>query len=102
MKEKVLVEHVAILENMLKEFKEAKEKGKQTNENDVRARSIEKIEDITERLEQYIRNNEDLLQQISGREIDISTKVNWNDIVRPQHFEEDLEEEIKKLKTKVA
>ncbi|WP_029035603.1 hypothetical protein [Salinimicrobium terrae] len=88
------------LENLLEDFKEAKARGKETNSNQVRAESISDIEEITQRLENYIRSNEELLEQITGTEIELARKISWNDVVRPSHFEEDLRKEIINLKKK--
>lgn len=76
--------------------------GKETNSNKERARSISEIEEIVKKLEDYMRSNEELLQQITGRDIELAREVDWNDVVRPSHFEEDLEAEISKLKEKVS
>lgn len=100
MKTKEIENHINWLENLLKEFQKVKKKGKETNSNEERAQSINDIEEITRKLEVYIRNNEDLLELMTGTEIELAREVDWNDVVRPAHFEEDLEEEIKKLKKK--
>lgn len=90
--------HISWLENLLKDFRQAKKRGKETNDNQVRAQSISDIEEITRRLESYIRNNEELLEVITGTEIDLARNIDWNDVVRPDHFEEDLQEAIKTLR----
>lgn len=86
------------LENMLRDFKRAKAEGKTTNSNEVRAKSILEIEEITQKLESYIQSKPELLEQITGTKIDLARKVEWNEVVRPAHFEEDLAAEIEKLK----
>lgn len=96
-----LEDSIAWLENLLREFQEATKKGKETNSNEVRAKSISDIEEITRRLEGYIRNNNDLLELITGKELDVATKIDWDDVVRPTHFEEDLRGIIKQLKKEV-
>lgn len=101
MTNKQLEDTIAWLENLLREFREAKREGKETNSNEVRAESISKIEETTRRLESYMRNNNELLERISGKDIDVATKIDWDDVVRPAHFEEDLQEMIKNLKKKV-
>lgn len=98
MKREKLDRHIEWLENLLQEFEEAKKQGKETNSNEERVKSIERIEEVTQRLETYIQNNEDLLEVISGSKIEIAREIEWNEVVRPQHFAEDLQEEIKKLK----
>lgn len=98
MKKQEIKEAISRLEDLLKDFREAKAKGKETNSNEVRARSITDIEEITQRLEAYMRHNEELLQLINGKEITLTREIEWNDVVRPSHFEEDLETEIAKLK----
>lgn len=90
--------HISWLENLLRDFREATEKGKKTNSNEERAKSISEIEEITRRLETYIRNNEDLLEIITGSRIELAREVDWNDVVRPAHFEEDLQESISTLR----
>lgn len=102
MKNKELEGHIAWLEGLLQSFKEAKKRGKETNKNEVRAQSISDIEEITERLEVYIRNNESLLKLITGTEIEQAREIDWNDVVRPAHFEEDLQEEIRKLREEAS
>lgn len=102
MKDRDLKAHIASLEKMLQKFREAKERGKETNTNEVRAQSIQDIEEITKKLEVYIRNNPELLQLIAGTENEPDIKISWDDIVRPEHFEKDLQEEIRKLKGKVS
>lgn len=92
---------IAWLENLLREFEEAKRKGKETNSNEVRAKSISEIEQITRRLEDYIRNNEDLMELITGKKIAVATEIDWDDVVRPAHFEEDLRGMINRLKKEV-
>ena len=72
--------HISWLENLLRDFREATEKGKKTNSNEERAKSISEIEEITRRLETYIRNNEDLLEIITGSRIELareSTGMMW-------------------------
>lgn len=102
MKNTDLKQAIEYLEDLLTDFKEAKAKGKETNSNKERAESIAEIEEITQRLETYIRNNEDLLEEITGTEIELARNVAWNDVVRPAHFEEDLEKEINNLKKKAS
>lgn len=102
MEKKDIKEAVAWLEDLLKDFQKAKTIGKKTNDNAERAQSIADIEEIIERLETYIRNNEELLEQITGTKIEVAREVDWNDVVRPAHFEEDLQGEITKLKKQVA
>lgn len=102
MEKKKLESGIARLEDILKDFREAKTMGKETNSNKERAQSISEIEDITRQLETYIRNNDELLEQITGSKIELTGNIDWNDIVRPEHFEEDLEGEIIKLKKQVS
>lgn len=102
MEKQDLKEAISWLEDLLKDFQKAKAMGKKTNDNKERAQSIADIEEITERLETYIRNNEELLEQITGTKIEVAREVDWSDIVRPSHFEEDLQGEINKLKKQVA
>lgn len=102
MEKKNLQQYISQLEKLLQEFREAKAMGKETNSNKERARSISEIEEIVKKLEDYMRSNEELLQQITGTDIELARKVEWNDVVRPSHFEEDLEAEINKLKEKVS
>ena len=89
---------ISWMENLLGDFREAKERGKETNSNEERVQSISDTEEITQRLETYIRNNEELLEEISGARVDRADEIDWDDIVRPKHFEEDLVAEINKLK----
>jgi hypothetical protein len=89
---------VAWLEDLLADFQDAKSRGKKTNSNEERVRSIAEIKEVTEKLETYVRNDEELLKEITGIEIELAREVEWNDIVRPTHFEEDLRTEIEKLK----
>ena len=102
MKNKELGGHIAWLKGLLQDFKEATKRGKETNKNEVRAQSISDIEEITARLEVYIRNNENLLKLITGTEIEQAREIDWNDVVRPAYFEEDLQEEIRKLKEEAS
>lgn len=90
--------HISWLENLLEDFREARKRGKDTNSNKERAQSISDIEEITGRLETYMRNNEDLLEHITGTDIELARNIDWNDVVRPTHFEEDLQEAINTLK----
>lgn len=98
MKSRELEEHISRLEDLLKDFQEAKTKGKNTNENEERAQAIAEIEGITRRLEEYMQSNDELLSVISGSNVDPSTEIEWNNIVRPAHFEEDLKGVIDRLK----
>ncbi|GHA27700.1 hypothetical protein GCM10007103_06410 [Salinimicrobium marinum] len=100
MKNKEKEIHVSWLKNLLQNFQETTKKGKETNSNEERARAISEIEEITGKLETYIRNNEDLLEVITGSSIELAREVNWNDVVRPTHFEEDLQEMLSTLKEK--
>lgn len=90
--------HVSWLERLLQNFLAARKRGKETNDNKERARSIAEIQKITSSLEQYIQNDEDLLKQITGSEIELARAVDWDDVVRPTHFEEDLRNIIQKLR----
>ena len=101
MKKKDLEKSVSNLTNILEDFREAKARGKATNSNEERAQSISDIKEITRRLETYVQNNPELLEQITGTKIEIARNIEWNDVVRPAHFEEDLSTEIDKLKEKV-
>ncbi len=38
------------------------------------------------------------MEIIAGTNVEITSGIEWNEIVRPDHFEEDLQEEINKLK----
>ena len=102
MKKQKFEQSISDLENILRDFKEAKARGKATNSNEERVQSISDIEGITQRLETYIRNNDELLEEITGSKIELARDVEWNDVVRPAHFEEDLSGEIDKLKKKVS
>lgn len=102
MKKQEIEEAISRLEDLLEDFQIAKAKGKETNSNEVRAQSIKDIEEVTKRLETYMRHNEELLELISGEHITLAGEIEWNDIVRPSHFEEDLEAEIAKLKEKIS
>ena len=90
--------HVSWLENLLQNFLEIRKRGKETNDNKERARSISDIQEVTSRLQDYIRNDEDLLKHITGTQIELARAVDWDDVVRPTHFEEDLRSIIGKLK----
>lgn len=98
MKRQKLDDHILWLENLLKDFQEVKNRGKETNSNDERAKSIADIEKITEKLETYIRNNNELLEILSPSKIEVAREIEWDDIVRPAHFEEDLEEIIETVR----
>ena len=98
MKNKEKETHILWLESLLQNFRATTTKGKATNSNEVRAQSISEIEEITRRLETYIRNNEELLQGITRSKIELAREMDWNDVVRPTHFEEDLQEIISDLK----
>lgn len=102
MEKKKLEQSISWLEDLLRDFKAAKKRGKETNSNEERAQSISDIEGITQRLETYIRNNDELLEEITGTKIELARDIEWNDVVRPAHFEEDLDSEINKLKEKVS
>lgn len=101
MEKRRLENGIKYLEKLLSDFREAKARGKETNSNEERAKSISDIEEITQKLETYMRNNKELLEQIAGSEIEVAQEIEWNDVVRPAHFEEDIEKEINKLKKKV-
>lgn len=101
MEKKDLEQSILYLENILEDFREATARGKATNTNEERAQSISDIEEITRRLETYIQNNPELLEQITGTKIELARSIQWSDVVRPAHFEEDLTAEIGKLKKKV-
>ena len=101
MKKNELEQAISILEDILEDFRQAKVRGKSTNTNEERARSISDIKEITRRLETYIRNKPELLEEITGTKIELARSIEWNDVVRPSHFEEDLSTEIDKLKEKV-
>ncbi len=98
MKKKELEQAVDYLEGVLRDFREARARGKATNSNEERAQSISDIEEITQRLETYFKNKPELLEQITGTKIEVAKDIGWNDVVRPDHFEEDLQEEINKFK----
>ena len=100
MEKKKLQQHISHLEKLLQNFREVKARGKETNSNKERARSISEIEELVQNLEDYMRNNEELLQQMTGKEIELAREVDWNDVIRPSNFEEDLKAEISKLKKK--
>ncbi|UJH90980.1 hypothetical protein LZ575_20240 [Antarcticibacterium sp. 1MA-6-2] len=102
MEKKKIENAVNWLEALLKDFQKAKAMGKKTNDNAERAQSITDIEEITEKLETYIRNNEGLLEQLTGTNIEVVGEIDWNDVVRPSHFEEDLQGEIDKLKKQIS
>lgn len=102
MKKIELEQAVAKMENLLREFREAKTRGKETNSNEERVQSISDIKEITQRLETYIRSNDELLEEISGIKVDRPGEIDWDDIVRPKHFEEDLAGEIDKLKKRAS
>ncbi|MDT0688790.1 hypothetical protein RM549_03285 [Salegentibacter sp. F188] len=102
MKKNEIEQATVWLENLLDEFKKTRAMGKKTNSNEERAQSIAEIKEITQRLEAYIRNNEKLLEEIAGTEIELARNISWNEVVRPAHFEEDLTKEIDKLKKQVS
>lgn len=98
MKKEQLQQAIIQMEEFLRNFKEAKEKGQETNSNHERAQSISEIEEITGKLETFFQNNKELLKLIAGKDVNLSREIKWSDIVRPAHFEEDLQAEINKLK----
>ena len=102
MKKKEIEQAVTWLEKLLLDFREAKTRGKETNSNEERVESINDIEKITRKLETYLHNHPPLLEEISGTKVDRIEDVDWDDIVRPKHFEEDLVLEINKLKQKAS
>ena len=102
MDKKKMDQAISWLEDLLHDFQEAKARGKETNSNEVRAKSISDIEEITEKLETYMRNNDEVLEEITGTKIEVARDIEWNDVVRPAHFEDDLKSEIEKLKKKAS
>lgn len=101
MKEEKIKQNITGLETILHQFTEAKKKGKETNSNEERVESIKEIEQSIQQFELYLRNNDGLLELIAGTKKFPGKEIKWDDVVRPEHFEEDLREEIKNLKQKV-